>query len=437
MPIHKKNASYSSVYEPMLGPIANPKRRLWPLALALAMLAALIAITAFSCSNANAGDGQTGLASTSGTEQNESYGRVTFVAVGDNLPDDAIGGFADSLEGEKGDGKYDYTSIFANIKPTIEAADLAYVNQETPVGGNDIGAKGNPLFNTTDEMAEAIADTGFDLVSSATDHSYDWGSYGAIDHSREVWNSLPVAFTGTARNEDEAAEIPIVERNGIKFSLLNYTSFVNGYEDGSLPAYAVNVIDDDRMRKDVAYAKEQSDVVLVAMHWGTENSTGIDEQQQHYAKLLADLGVDVILGSHPHVIGPVAWVDGQKGHKTLVAYSLGSFISRHENPSALNELEGMLSCTFSIGDYGVDITDVKWTPLVNHTEANRFSVYTLDDYTNELGAKHAVLSQLNDPVGWLRTANAEIVGSAFATSFYEPAQNPEDAMHISRDAKLD
>lgn len=436
MPTRRKNTSYGSVYEPMLGSIAQPKRRLWPLALAIVAAVAIVAIAAFSCSNAKAADEQSAAAAAAGAAADDGYGRVTFVAVGDNLPDDVIGGYADSLAGEKGDGQYDYKPIFENIKPYIETADLAYVNQETHVGGNDIGPKGYPSFNTTDEMADAIVDTGFDLVASATNHGYDWGTYGANEHSRAVWNELPVVFTGTATSEEEASEIPIIERNGIKFSFLNYASFINGFDPEDIPSYTINLMDEERMRRDVAYAKENSDVVLVAMHWGTELNTGIDEEQQHYAKFLADLGVDVIMGSHPHVIGPVAWVDGQNGHKTLVAYSLGNFLSRFVEPKPIDELEGMLSCTFTLGDYGVDITDVKWTPLVNHTEANYFSIYTLDDYTNELGAKHTVLNQLDDPVGWLRKANDEIVDSGFATSFYEPPTDAENAMHISRDAKL-
>lgn len=438
MPTRRKIKNYGSVYEPMLGAIAQPKRRIWPFALALVVLAGIILVVAFSCSNAAANAAKNNLPDTSGlsAQVNSNYGRVTFVAVGDNLPDDAIGGYADSIKGEKGDHQYDYTPVFANIKPLIEKADLAYMNQETHVGGNEIGAKGYPSFNTTDEMAQAVVDTGFDLVASATNHAYDWGTYGANEHSREVWNSLPVAFTGTARNAEEAAQIPIVEKNGIKFSLLNYAGFINGFANDELPSYTINLFDEERMRNDVAFAKANSDIVLCAMHWGTENYTSVDDEQKYYAKFLADLGVDVILGSHPHVIGPVGWVDGQNGHKTLVAYSLGNFLSRHETPAPINELEGMLSCTFSLGDYGVDITDVKWTPLVNHTELDFFSIYTLDSYTNELGAKHTILDSLDDPVGWLTAKNKEIVGIDFATYFYEPPTTQENAKRISRDAKL-
>ena len=197
------------------------------------------------------------------------------------------------------------------------------MKQETHLGGDDIGPRGWPSFNTTDAMADAVVDAGFDLVASASNHSYDWGTYGAVEHSRSVWNAQPVAFVGTASSQEEADAIPVVERNDITFALLDYTYGVNGFDRSDLPAYAVSFIDEERIRADVARAQEAADVVLVAMHWGTENQTEPDSDQLAYAQLLSDLGVDVVLGSHPHVIGPLAWVEGASGNRTLVAYSLG------------------------------------------------------------------------------------------------------------------
>lgn len=339
--------------------------------------------------------------------------RVSFVAVGDNLPETSIGAYADACAGEAGDGLYDYRPIYAAVKPYVESADLAYIKQETHLGGDEIGPRGWPSFNTTDAMADAIVDAGFDLVASASNHAYDWGYFGAVEHSRSVWNQKPVAFIGTAVNEEEAQAIPVVERNGISFALLDYTYGVNGYAQGDLPAYAVNFIDEERIAADVARAHEMADVVLVAMHWGTENLTEADAEQQRLAQFLADLEVDVVLGSHPHVIGPLAWVQGASGHRTLVAYSLGNFISRHEAPALENELEGMLSCDFVREDGVVSIQNVVWTPLVNHTEEGAFSVYALKDYTPELAARHTLLSQLDDPIGQLGALTRQVIGEEF------------------------
>ena len=341
----------------------------------------------------------------------EGPARVSFVAVGDNLPEIEMAAYADAQAGETGDGDYDYTPIYAPIRDYVQAADLAYVKQETHLGGDDIGPKGYPSFNTTDQMADAIVDTGFDLVGSASNHSYDWGYFGANDHSREVWNAQPVAFAGTASSAEEAEKIATVERGGITFALLDYTYGVNGYDQDDLPDYAVSFMDKDRIEADVTRAQEMADVVLVAMHWGTENLMEADETQREYAQYLADLGVDVVLGSHPHVIGPVTWLTGEGGNRTLVAYSLGNFTSNHEYTHIYNELEGMLSCDFVKEDGEVRIENVVWTPLVMHTDGTSFAVYALKDYTPELAAAHTTLSAEEDPIGWLRQTSEDVVNS--------------------------
>ena len=337
--------------------------------------------------------------------------RVSFVAVGDNLPEIGMGTYADAQAGEPGDGDYDYSPIFAPVRDYIQAADLAYVKEETHLGGDDIGPKGYPSFNTTDQMADALVETGFDLVGSASNHAYDWGYFGANDHSRAVWNEQPVAFAGTASSAEEAEKIATVERNGITFALLDYTYGVNGYDQDDLPDYAVSFMDKDRIEADVARAQEMADVVLVAMHWGTENLMEADETQRDYAQFLADLGVDVVLGSHPHVIGPMTWLTGEGGNRTLVAYSLGNFTSNHEYTHIYNELEGMLSCDFVKEDGEVRIENVVWTPLVMHTDGTSLAVYALKDYTPELAAAHTTLAAEKDPIAWLRQTSEDVVNS--------------------------
>ena len=349
-----------------------------------------------------------------GAAAEPASGRVHFVAVGDNLPEDRIGAWADAQAGTTGDGIYDYTAIYEPIKGYIESADLAYVKEETHCGGDDIGPAGYPSFNTTDAMADALVATGFDLVGSASNHSYDWGYFGANDHSCALWKKKNVVFTGTASSEADASRIATIERNGITFALLDYTYGVNGYEASDLPSYAVNFIDKNRIAADVSRAREQADVVLVAMHWGTENLMEADDYQTEYAQYLADLGVDVVLGSHPHVIGPMTWLNGKDGHRTLVAYSLGNFLSRHESPQPKNELEGMLSCDFVRAENGgVGIENVVWTPLVNYTDGQTYAVYAVKDFTNELAANDTVFSGLEDPVAWLKQTSAEVVGDGF------------------------
>ena len=343
-------------------------------------------------------------------------GSVSFVAVGDNLPDDYIGYYADSLAGEPDDDVHDYEPLYAPVSSLIQEADLAYIDQETHLGGNELGARGYPSFNTTDEMADAVVDLGFDFVASATNHSYDWGLHGAVEHSLSVWETKPVAFTGTAVTKEQYDRIATVERNGITFALLNYTYGVNGFEQDELPEYAVNFIDESRIASDVQRAREQADVVLVAMHWGTELLMEADDDQQRLAQFLADLDVDVVLGSHPHVIGPMAWVadSANPDHRTLVAYSLGNFLADHEAPTPEVALEGMLTCDFVRAEAGGDVSieNVRWVPLVCHSDEDRwnFAVYPVNEYPLSLAKQNRALSGIDNPLYWLCETTVNVVG---------------------------
>lgn len=341
---------------------------------------------------------------------------VSLLAVGDNLPDEYVGYYADGVDGQMDDGHYDYSPIYEPLLPYIQAADLAYVNEETHVGGAEFGPCGYPSFNTTDEMADAIVNAGFDFVASATNHSYDWGLHGALDHSVALWETKPVAFTGTATTKEQYERIVTQERNGITFALLNYTYGVNGFDQASLPEYAVNFIDEKRIAADVGRAHMKADVVIVAMHWGTELLMEADEEQQHWAQFLADLNVDVVLGSHPHVIGPMAWVNSSihPEHRTLVAYSLGNFLADHESPTPESALEGMMTCDFvRDSDGNITVENVRWVPLICHANQERsgFAIYTVDDYTTQLAAQNRSLAEMSDPITWLNDKSKEVVGS--------------------------
>lgn len=337
---------------------------------------------------------------------------VSFVAVGDNLPENILGSFADAQKGVVGDGLYDYSSIYAPIKQYIQEADFAYVKEEVHLD-DELGVHGYPSFNAPESLADDLIATGFDVIGSASNHIYDWGYFGACARNREVWNSKDVTFVGSNLNEEEANTIATLEIKGITFAILDYTYGVNGYSESDLEWYEVNFISKDRIASDVARAKELADATIVAMHWGTENQTQSDDYQLEYAQYLADLGVDLVLGSHPHVIGDVSWVEGENGNKTLVCYSLGNFLSHHDYPDAYNELEGMISCNFVKNAEGkISIEDVAFIPLVNHTddENSDYVIYAVKDYSNELASHATALNELDDAIEWLHNATLEIIG---------------------------
>lgn len=313
---------------------------------------------------------------------------VSFTAVGDNLMHQLL------IDNAKKGDDYDFSSYYQNIQSYIQKADLAFVNQETILGGGK--PSGYPNFNTPDVMAKNLQDVGFDIVNGATNHSLDKGGE-AILHSINVFkNYKDMHYIGLYESQEKRDDITVVEKNGIKIALLSYNQLTNGHKMPN--SYCMNLFDEETIRKDVENAKEISDFVIVSCHWGNEYDTQANAFQKKYAKLFADLGVDVIIGTHSHTLQPIEWVEGKEGHKTLVAYSLGNFVSGMMEEET--QLEGMLSFDLKKEDNRTSIENVVLTPLVNHYEITNlkdaygtrkgFTVYRMKDYTEELAKKHGL-----------------------------------------------
>lgn len=313
--------------------------------------------------------------------------KVTLVAVGDNLIHNTL---IDA--GEQENGSRDYTSFYENIKSDISAADIAVINQETMLGGSSFAYAGYPCFNTPWEVGDAAINAGFDIFTCATNHSLDVG-YAGIEQECKYFDSHPeVTHVGTNDSEEDYNSVVYYEKNGIKFAILNYTYGTNGISIPESKPWCVNMMDKEKITADVNAAKQNSDVVIVFPHWGTENSTSVSDYQREYIKLFSELGVDIVIGTHPHVLQPVEWVENeQTGKKMLVYYSLGNFISHQ---TSLNQLcGGMAQITIEKRGEDISITNAKLTPVVCWYKSSsgkfRFSVYKLSEYTDELGSSHA------------------------------------------------
>lgn len=323
--------------------------------------------------------------------------RVSFVGVGDNLIHDTIYKEADKFAGDMNDGKYDFTPMYENLKADIEKADLAFINQETILGGDNLGMSGYPTFNSPADIANNLETTGFDLINTATNHCLDkW--FEGIENSSALWKSKTnMIAAGTYTSQEDRDTIRTIERNGITFSFLAYTYGTNGIEPPN--DYSVAYFDENKIRNDVAKAKEVSDVVIVSAHWGDENKNMVSDYQRSYAQLFADLEVDVVIGTHPHVIQGVETYTGANGNQMPVVYSLGNFISGMLDMN--NMLSGMISFDFvkADGSDKIVIENMKWIPLVTHYtgDANNiiesrenYKVYKLSEYTDELASKHGL-----------------------------------------------
>lgn len=314
--------------------------------------------------------------------------KVTLMAVGDNLIHNTL-----IAAGEQEDGSLDYTSLYANIKPEIEKFDIAVIDQETILGGSSFDYTGYPMFNSPWEIGEAAIDAGFDIFNCATNHTMDMGWQGIEKEIEFFSNHKEVVQLGVNADETSYDQITYYEKNGITFAMLNYTYGTNGIPLPEDKPWCVNLLEKEKVTKDITEARKHADVVIVFPHWGTENSHDISDYQEEYTKLFSDLGVDIVIGCHPHVIEPVKWVENKEtGKKMLVYYSVGNFISHQIELDQL--LGGMAQVTIEKHGEEIEISSAKFVPIVCHYNRGedgkfKFNVYKLSDYTNELAESHS------------------------------------------------
>lgn len=260
----------------------------------------------------------TGATSPGGPQQAE------LLFVGDAMQHQAQLDEALRLGGGK---RYDYSDCFTLIAPEVIKADYAVVNLEVPLGGGP-RYSGYPCFSAPDSYAEALQDAGFDLFLTANNHCLDRGDAG-VRRTVKTLTSMGVDHTGTWHDAaDRAATPPLVRNiNGIKVGFANYTYGTNGIAPKA--GAEIALIDKKAMALEVtALRKAGAEIVCVCIHWGVEYQLTEHASQRETAQYLADLGVDLIIGSHPHVIQPMKVMHNVKtGKDVLVVYSLGNFIS--------------------------------------------------------------------------------------------------------------
>ncbi len=223
-------------------------------------------------------------------------------------------------------GTYDFSKHFSRISPYLIQADLTLANLETTLTGPQYPYSGYPRFNTPPELAENLKDAGFDLLFTANNHSLDYGETGALNTIEHI-EAAGLDFVGTARNEEERKRGSQVTINNIELAFFAYTYGTNGIPVPQGKEYLVTLIDEETIITDTERAREQgADAVIVSLHWGQEYQRLPTQGQRDLAKRLIDGGVDVIVGTHPHVVQPaeIIQTDNNSG---LVLYSLGNFIS--------------------------------------------------------------------------------------------------------------
>lgn len=372
-------------------------------------------------------------------------GRVSFSAVGDNLMNSNLLTLADGWAGSVGDREYDFSPFYTEIAGYIQNwIDVSFINQETTLGGTDnFDYAGYPSYNTPDSLADAVANAGWRIVNLNTNHTYDtW--VDSIVHNLSVWAQKTNLITvGSYENEEARQTINMVECNGIRIAVLSYCYGQNGYEQSDLPnTYYAVPWDEEAMKSDVARAREVADAVIVYMHAGTEYTNEPSDQEKEIAQACANNGVDVVIGSHAHVIQPVEWVERSDGSgKMLCAYGLGDFVSGYTNyPEVV--LSGMLTFDFvradssdstsaatgedastddaitgasastsdNVGPGGIAVENVVWHPLIEHMVGDTDTVRFVSGYSDEDARANELLSTLDDPLTWIKETTQDVIG---------------------------
>ena len=255
---------------------------------------------------------------------------------------------------------YNFEPMMGEIAGHAAKYDLAYYNQETILGGTELGLSGYPAFNGPKEFGRDMVNMGFDLVSTATNHSLDMGEAG-ITSSLEFWDTQNVIHAGTARSKEEADMIKTGEVNGITYAFLSWTYGCNGLQPPVGKEWMVNIYGDgvtytdrrNEMLEQIRKADEMADVVIVAAHWGTEYAMEVNADQQELSLAMSEAGADIIVGNHPHVIQPVSWINNGK---TICYYAMGNLVSEQD---ALENNIGMAGVVDIVKTVDGDNVEVK------------------------------------------------------------------------------
>jgi poly-gamma-glutamate synthesis protein (capsule biosynthesis protein) len=336
-------------------------------------------------------------------------GTVTMLAVGDNLIHDvlitaaanvatanvAAATVASDNTAANSAVQFDFRPFYSEVRDIVRAADIAFINQETPIAGEKFGYSGYPTFNGPDEIGEAIVWTGFDVVNSASNHTMDKGGR-AVHAVIDYWKTKPqITILGIHESElDRNTNITknIITVKNIKIGFLSYTYGLNGIPLPKNEPYLVSLIDKNVMAVEIDKLRPLCDFLVVSMHWGNEYEHKPSKTQEDLAAFLAAHDVDLVIGHHPHVLQPVRKIKKADGGDMLVYFSLGNFLSaQNEAPRMLG---GMMRISIKREKESkkIIISSAELIPLVTHYESGgkNFKVYLLQNYNDVLMLLHSL-----------------------------------------------
>jgi len=313
--------------------------------------------------------------------------------------------------GAQADGTYNFDHIFANITDELSPFDVRVVNQETVLGGTELGLSDFPQFNSPQEIGDAEAEAGFNVVLCASNHSMDVG-YEGLHRELEFWATnhpevSTIGATDVLSDDPQPANPCYVTVDDFTVAFLNFTDSTNGIED---PYGAVARLWEQTVLEQVAGAKANADMVVVFPHWGEENLLEPTDRQRYLAQLLLDAGVDVVIGAHSHTLEPVEVLTGADGHQMVCYWSVGNFISAMETSE--NMVGGMAELTLRKDADGTCVVEsYALKPVVTHWgSGDAMTTYLLSDYTSALAASNG---HANMGVDWVQAHCASVLGEDY------------------------
>jgi poly-gamma-glutamate synthesis protein (capsule biosynthesis protein) len=336
---------------------------------------------------------------------------ITIASVGDIMMHEA-----QIKSGSLGNGNYDYSLMFKSIKPYIEKADFAIGNLETTLAGIDKKYTGYPMFNAPETLAKNIKDAGFDMVTTANNHSLDRNFYGVVK-TIENLDKAGLFHIGTYKSKEDSETIFIEDIKGVKVAFLVYTYGTNGL--GIPQKFAVNLIDRSRIFEDIKKARSLNvDMIITSIHFGDEYQTTQNKTQEDLVKFLFQNGVDIVLGSHPHVLQPVELkkvkdVYGVEKER-FVIYSQGNIVANM--PNRYKNSGVIVNINIRKDKNGTNIDKVEYIPTMvdSYYNANAkkatfevLPIFSQGDYSSH--QKNTVIKQsFNDSMGILKHSNPKI-----------------------------
>lgn len=280
---------------------------------------------------------------------------------------------------------YDFSTFFTQINSYISDADISIGNLETTFAGGNKAYSGYPTFNSPPQLAQDVKDIGIDVLTTANNHSLDTG-YSGLTNTIDELDELGISHTGTFKSEEDQNKILIKDVNGIKIAFLAYTYGTNGIAVPKGKEYCINLIDKDLIKSQLESAKELNpDIICVSMHWGIEYKIQQNSEQEELADFLFENGVDIILGSHPHVLEPMekrtVTLDDGTTKDGFVIYSLGNFMSAQKDKYTKDSIILNLKVT-KHSEGNITIDSYNYTPIYmqdNGTNAtNRYEIIDLE-----------------------------------------------------------